>query len=453
MEIQKIDLMQKDMPRQWYNLQADLPKPIDPPLGRDGKPLSPDLLATLFPRSLIEQEVSTQRWIDIPEEILDVYARWRPTPIFRAIHLEKHLRTPAQIYYKYEGTSPAGSHKPNTAIAQAYYNKKEGITRLTTETGAGQWGSSLSLAGALFGIQVRVYMVKSSYNMKPARRQLMTTWGAECIASPSNLTEFGRKILAEDPSNPGSLGIAISEAVEEAANREDTNYALGSVLNHVLLHQTIIGLEAKAQLASAHVYPDVVIGCVGGGSNFGGIAFPFLHDVLRENKKVKVIAVEPKACPTLTKGPYTYDYGDTAGMTPLMKMHTLGHTFMPPTIHAGGLRYHGMAPLVSATLEQGLIEARSYYQKEVFDAGVLFARIEGLVPAPETTHAIKAVIDEAILAREEATPRVILFNFSGHGFFDLSSYQIYFDGAMENYEYPDEAIQEALQHLPLQEKK
>lgn len=452
MEIQKIDLMQKDMPRKWYNIQADLPKPLDPPVGPDGKPISPDALTAIFPKALIEQEMSTERWIDIPEEVLDVYARWRPTPVFRAIHLEQYLKTPAKIYYKYEGASPAGSHKPNTAIAQAYYNKKEGVTRLTTETGAGQWGSALSLAGDLFGVQVRVYMVKSSYNMKPARRQLMATWGAECIASPSNLTEFGRKILAEDPSNPGSLGIAISEAVEEAANRNDTNYALGSVLNHVLLHQTIIGLEAKAQLASVNAYPDVVIGCVGGGSNFGGIAFPFLHDVIREGKKIKVIAVEPKACPTLTKGLYTYDYGDTAGMTPIMKMHTLGHTFMPPTIHAGGLRYHGMAPLVSAVLNEGLIEARAYYQKEVFEAGVLFARTEGMVPAPETTHAIKAAIDEAIRAREEATPRTILFNFSGHGFFDMSSYQLYFEGSMEDYEHPDKAIQEALHHLPLQAK-
>jgi tryptophan synthase beta chain len=449
MEIQKIDLSQKDMPKQWYNIQADLPVPLDPPLGPDGKPLNPSAMEVIFPKALIEQEVSTQRWIDIPEEVLDVYARWRPTPIFRAIHLEKVLNTPAKIYYKYEGLSPAGSHKPNTSIPQAYYNKKEGIKRLTTETGAGQWGSALALAGALFGLQVRIYMVKASYQQKPARKQLMAAWGAECIPSPSNLTEFGKKILAEDPDNPGSLGIAISEAVEEAASRKDTNYSLGSVLNHVLLHQTIIGLEAKKQMESINTYPDIVIGCIGGGSNFAGLSFPYIMDMIQKNKKLKVIAVEPKACPSVTKGIYAYDYGDTAGMTPILKMFTLGHTFMPPAIHAGGLRYHGMAPLVSALVKQNFIEARAYYQKEVFEAGVLFARTEGVVPAPETNHAIKAAIDEAIKAREEGKEKVILFNFSGHGFFDLFSYQLYLDGKLEDYEYHDEDVKKALEKLPI----
>jgi len=449
MEIQKIDLSQKDMPKQWYNIQADLPVPLDPPLGPDGKPLNPSAMEVIFPKTLIEQEISTQRWIDIPEEVLDVYARWRPTPIFRAIHLEKVLNTPAKIYYKYEGLSPAGSHKPNTSIPQAYYNKKEGIKRLTTETGAGQWGSALALAGALFGLQVRIYMVKASYQQKPARKQLMAAWGAECIPSPSNLTEFGKKILAEDPDNPGSLGIAISEAVEEAASRKDTNYSLGSVLNHVLLHQTIIGLEAKKQMESINTYPDIVIGCIGGGSNFAGLSFPYIMDMIQKNKKLKVIAVEPKACPSVTKGIYAYDYGDTAGMTPILKMFTLGHTFMPPAIHAGGLRYHGMAPLVSALVKQNFIEARAYYQKEVFEAGVLFARTEGVVPAPETNHAIKAAIDEAIKAREEGKEKVILFNFSGHGFFDLFSYQLYLDGKLEDYEYHDEDVKKALEKLPI----
>ena len=449
MELQKIDLSQKDMPKQWYNIQADLPVPLDPPLGPDGKPLNPSAMEVIFPKTLIEQEISTQRWIDIPEEVLDVYARWRPTPIFRAIHLEKVLNTPAKIYYKYEGLSPAGSHKPNTSIPQAYYNKKEGIKRLTTETGAGQWGSALALAGALFGLQVRIYMVKASYQQKPARKQLMAAWGAECIPSPSNLTEFGKKILAEDPDNPGSLGIAISEAVEEAASRKDTNYSLGSVLNHVLLHQTIIGLEAKKQMESINTYPDIVIGCIGGGSNFAGLSFPYIMDMIQKNKKLKVIAVEPKACPSVTKGIYAYDYGDTAGITPILKMFTLGHTFMPPAIHAGGLRYHGMAPLVSALVKQNFIEARAYYQKEVFEAGVLFARTEGVVPAPETNHAIKAAIDEAIKAREEGKEKVILFNFSGHGFFDLFSYQLYLDGKLEDYEYHDEDVKKALEKLPI----
>jgi tryptophan synthase beta chain len=449
MEIQKIDLAQKDIPRDWYNLQADLPVPLDPPLGADGKPIGPDQLKAIFPMALIEQEVSRERWIKIPEEVLDVYCRYRPAPVFRAIHLEKVLGTPAKIYYKYEGLSPAGSHKPNTSIPQAYYNQKAGIKRLTTETGAGQWGSALAMAGALFGIEVRVYMVKASYNLKPARKQIMAVWGAECIASPSDKTQFGRKLLAENPDNPGSLGIAISEAVEEAATRSDTNYSLGSVLNHVLLHQSIIGLEAKKQMESINAYPDVVIGCIGGGSNFGGIAFPFIMDKIQNNKQTRIIASEPKACPSVTKGVYDYDFGDTAGMTPMMKMFTLGHSFMPPAIHSGGLRYHGMAPLVSAAVKQGFAEARSYHQNEVFEAGILFARTEGIVPAPETTHAIKAAIEEAILAKQEGKEKVILFNFSGHGFFDLSSYQLYMDGKLEDFEYPEDEVKKALKDLPL----
>jgi tryptophan synthase beta chain len=448
MEIQKIDLLQKDIPTSWYNIQADLPKPLDPPLGPDGKPIGPEALTAIFPMPLIEQEVSTERWIKIPEPVLDAYYRWRPTPVFRAIHLEKALGTPAKIYYKYEGTSPAGSHKPNTSIPQAYYNKICGINRLTTETGAGQWGSALAFAGALFGLDVRVYMVKASYNIKPARKQVMAVWGAECIASPSKETAFGRKLLAKDPDNPGSLGIAISEAVEEAASRKDTNYALGSVLNHVMLHQTVIGLEAKKQLESINVYPDVVIACVGGGSNFAGIAFPFAMDKIQNNKNVKIIAAEPYACPSVTKGKYTYDYGDTAGMTPIMKMFTLGHSFMPPSIHAGGLRYHGMSPLVSALVDQKLAEARAYHQTEVFDAGILFARTEGIVPAPETTHAIRGAIDEALRAKEEGKEKTILFSFSGHGFFDLNSYQLFMDGKLEDYEYPTEEVERSLKDLP-----
>jgi len=449
MEIQKIDLLQRDIPREWYNIQADLPVALDPPLGHDGKPIGPDQLKVIFPMALIGQEVSMDRWIKIPEEVLDVYCRYRPTPIFRASHLEKALGTPAKIYYKYEGVSPAGSHKPNTSIPQAYYNKIEGIKRLTTETGAGQWGSALALAGSLFGIEVRVYMVKASYNLKPARKQIMSVWGAECLASPSNMTEFGRKLLKEDPDNPGSLGIAISEAVEDAASRSDTNYSLGSVLNHVLLHQTIIGLEAKKQFESIKAYPDVVVGCIGGGSNFGGSAFPFIMDKIQNNKKTKIIAAEPKACPSVTKGVYEYDYGDTAGMAPMVKMFTLGHSFMPPAIHAGGLRYHGMAPLVSAIVRQGLAEAKAFHQNEVFEAGVLFARTEGIVPAPETAHAVKAVVEEALLAKKEGKEKIIFFNFSGHGFFDLASYQLYLEGKLEDYEYPEDEVKKALRDLPL----
>lgn len=448
MELQKIDLLQKDIPKKWYNLQADLPKPLEPPLGPDGNPVTPDQLGVIFPMSLIMQEVSQDRWIDIPEPVLDAYYRWRPSPIFRAIHLEKALGTPAKIYYKYEGASPAGSHKPNTSIPQAYYNAEAGIKNVVTETGAGQWGSALSFAGSLFGLSIRVYMVRVSYDRKPFRKFLMNTWGAECFPSPSDQTEYGRKVLAETPNNPGSLGMAISEAVEEAATNDDTNYALGSVLNHVLLHQSIVGLECKKQLASVDVYPDIVIGCIGGGSNFAGMAFPYIHDVIREDKKIEIIAVEPKACPSVTRGELDYDFGDTAGMTPIMKMHTLGHSFIPPTIHAGGLRYHGMAPLVSAGVNQGFITPRAYHQTEVFEAGVLFARTEGIVPAPETNHAVKAAVDEAIKAKEEGKEKTILFNFSGHGFFDLTSYDEYLNGGLTDFEYPKSDIQEALKELP-----
>ncbi len=451
MDKRKIDLPQSEMPRQWYNIIPDLPAPLEPPLDpQTGKPLSPDALSVIFPDALIEQEMSNQRWIDIPEEVLEAYARWRPTPIFRAKALEEYLGTPAKIYYKYEGASPAGSHKPNTAIAQAYYNKKEGIKRLTTETGAGQWGSALSLAGALFGLQITVFMVKISYEQKPFRKMLMHVWGAEVFASPSEQTEYGRKVLAKDPNNPGSLGIAISEAVEMAVKDKETNYSLGSVLNHVLMHQTIIGLEAKKQFEKEGIYPDVVIGCIGGGSNFAGASFPFVMDKLSGKKKdLDVIAVEPKACPTVTKGAYDYDFGDTAGMTPLLKMYTLGHSFVPPPIHAGGLRYHGMAPLVSLLNREGVIRTISYHQNEVYEAGVLFSRTEGIVPAPETNHAIKAAIDEALKAKEEGKEKVIFFNFSGHGFFDLTGYEAYMAGKLEDYELPDEKVQKGVAQLPL----
>ncbi|HEY8496982.1 MAG TPA: TrpB-like pyridoxal phosphate-dependent enzyme, partial [Limnochordales bacterium] len=411
------------------------------------QPLRPEDLAPLFPMALIEQEASGQRWVDIPEEILNIYRLWRPTPLYRARRLEEALGTPAKIYYKYEGVSPAGSHKPNTAVVQAYYNKREGVRRLATETGAGQWGSALSLACRLFGLECTVYMVKISYQQKPYRRLLMQVWGAEVIASPSDRTEAGRRILAENPESLGSLGIAISEAVEDAATHDDTKYALGSVLNHVLLHQTVIGLEAKKQLALVGDYPDVVIGCHGGGSNFGGLAFPFVADRIA-GRDVRAIAVEPAACPSLTRGPAAYDFGDTAQMTPLLYMNTLGHRFMPPGIHAGGLRYHGAAPLVSHAYELGLIEARAYPQRSVFEAAVQFARTEGILPAPESAHAVRAAIDEALKAKEEGKPRTILFGLSGHGHFDLAAYDAYLSGQLEDYELPDEVIQRALAELP-----
>ncbi len=448
MEKRKVFLDETEIPKNWYNIQADLPKPLKFPLNPETKePVSPDDLAVIFPPDLIAQEVSTERWIPIPEEVLKVYLLWRPTPLIRAVNLEKALGTPARIYYKYEGVSPAGSHKPNTAVAQAYYNKKAGIKRLSTETGAGQWGSALALAGKLMGVDITVYMVRVSYDQKPYRRILMETWGAEVFASPSENTQFGKKILSEDPNTPGSLGIAISEAIEDAATHKDTNYSLGSVLNHVVLHQTIIGEEALAQFKKIGDYPDIVIGCIGGGSNFAGASFSFVRDKIY-GKDIKVIAVEPTACPTLTKGLYCYDFGDSAGMTPLIYMYTLGHKFIPPGIHAGGLRYHGMAPLVSLLHKEGLIEAYAYHQNEVFSAAVAFSRAEGYLPAPETAHAIKAVFDEAIKCKEEGKEKVIFFNFSGHGHFDLSAYENYLCGNLKDYDYPEDKVKEALSYIP-----
>jgi tryptophan synthase beta chain len=437
------------IPTHWYNLLADLPTP-PPPVLHPGtrKPVGPDDLAPLFPPALIAQEVAQEREIEIPEPVRQVYRQWRATPLYRARRLEQALGTPARIYYKYEGVSPAGSHKPNTAVAQAFYNREAGVRRLTTETGAGQWGSSLAFAGAVFGLEVQVFMVRVSYDQKPYRRALMETYGARCIASPSMETDFGRSVLARSPDSHGSLGIAISEAVEVAAGRDDTKYALGSVLNHVLLHQTVIGLEAMAQLELADDYPDVIVGCTGGGSNFAGIVFPFLGAQLRGGRKVRIVAVEPAACPSLTRGRYAYDYGDTGHMTPLAKMHTLGSTFMPPGFHAGGLRYHGMAPLVSHVKELGLIEARAYHQTACFEAGVFFARHEGIVPAPEANHAVKGAIDEALRCREEGASRAILFNLCGHGHFDMQAYMDYFAGRLTDQEYDERELAMALAGLP-----
>lgn len=443
----KILLEEKEIPQAWYNIQADLPNPLSPPLNPvTKKPAGPADLAAIFPMELIAQEMSTERWIDIPGEVLDIYRQWRPTPVFRAKRLEKALQTPAQIYYKYEGVSPAGSHKPNTAIAQAYYNKKAGISRLTTETGAGQWGSALSLACRLFDMECTVYMVRVSYDQKPYRRSFMEVYGARVVPSPSMETASGRKVLAEHPDSSGSLGIAISEAVEVAMQRPDTNYSLGSVLNHVVMHQTVIGLEAKAQMAKAGVYPDVVIGCHGGGTNFGGIAFPFLQDKIN-GKQVRAVAVEPLACPTLTKGKYLYDLGDVAGFTPLMEMYTLGHDFMPPGIHAGGLRYHGASPLVSKLLHDGLIEAQAYKQTEVFGSAVLFARTESILPAPESAHAIHGAVVEALAAREAGEKKVILFNLSGHGYFDLTAYDSYLSNKLDDVEYAPEVLEASLKGI------
>ncbi|MBI5440797.1 MAG: TrpB-like pyridoxal phosphate-dependent enzyme [Deltaproteobacteria bacterium] len=436
-------LTEKDIPRQWYNIAADMPNPVLPPLHPGTRaPIGPQDLAPLFPMSLIEQEVSRDRWIDIPAEVLDVLALWRPTPLFRARRLEEALRTPARIYYKYEGVSPAGSHKPNTSVPQVYYNQREGVKRIATETGAGQWGSALSLACRLFGLEAKVYMVKVSYEQKPYRRIMMETWGGKVTASPSTETEAGRKTLAEDPNSRGSLGIAISEAVEDAVGREDTKYALGSVLNHVLLHQTVIGLETKKQMELAGDYPDVVLACCGGGSNFAGISFPFLQDKFH-GQRVDFVACEPSACPTLTRGHFHYDFGDTVGMTPLVPMHTLGHTFMPAGIHAGGLRYHGMAPLVSQLLKDGLIRAAAFQQKECFEAAVLFARHEGIIPAPESSHAIRGAINEALLAKEKGEAKTILFLLSGHGHFDMAAYEAYFSGRLEDYTLPQAEIDAA----------
>jgi len=449
MDSVKIFLNEGDMPRHWYNIQADLPEPM-PPIIHPGtlQPIGPDDLAPLFPMGLIAQEVSQERYIEIPDEILDIYKIWRPTPLVRAKNWEKALGTPAKIYYKWEGVSPAGSHKPNTSIAQAWYNKEEGVKRITTETGAGQWGSALALACNFFGIECKVYMVRVSYDQKPYRRLMMQSWGATCIPSPSDQTNAGRKILELDPDTPGSLGIAISEAVEEAASRDDTKYSLGSVLNHVMLHQSIIGLESLKQFEMAGDYPDVVIGCAGGGSNFAGFTFPFVRDKIVEGKNTRVVAVEPKACPTLTKGLYKYDFGDTACTTPLIRMHTLGHDFVPAPLHAGGLRYHGMAPSVSHLYELGLIEARAYHQKECFDAALGFARTEGHLVAPETSHAVKTAMDEALACRESGEAKVIAFNASGHGHFDMGAYEKYFAGDLVDYEYPEEEVTAALAKLP-----
>ncbi len=442
-------LGEDQIPKTWYNIASDLPTPPNPVLHPGtGQPIGPDDLAPLFPMALIGQEVSAEREIEIPDPVRDIYKQWRCTPLFRARRLEKVLDTPAKIYYKYEGVSPAGSHKPNTAVAQAFYNKEEGITKISTETGAGQWGSSMAFAGALFGIEVKVYMVGISYDQKPYRRSLMETYGATCISSPSNTTQAGRAILEQDPDSPGSLGIAISEAVEIAATNDDTKYSLGSVLNHVLTHQTVIGQEAMLQMEMADDYPDVVIGAAGGGSNFAGIAFPFIGEQLRGGRKVRALAVEPAACPTLTRGTFAYDFGDTGHLTPLVKMHTLGSAFVPPGFHAGGLRYHGMAPLVSHLAESGHIEAVAYHQNGCFAAGVQFARAEGIVPAPESTHAIKAAVDEAMKCKEEGTSRTILFNLSGHGHFDMQAYTDYFAGLLKDEDYDDAKLQAALDQLP-----
>ncbi|RRJ84116.1 TrpB-like pyridoxal phosphate-dependent enzyme [Aestuariirhabdus litorea] len=444
----KILLDESEIPRQWYNVVADLPTPPAPPLGPDGNPLDPSAMSAIFCDPIIEQEVSAQRWIDIPDEVREIYGQWRPTPMFRAHRLEKALNTPAKIYYKYEGVSAAGSHKLNSAVAQAYYNRQAGITRLTTETGAGQWGSSLSLAGQMFGIDVRVYMVKVSYGQKPFRRSMMQTWGGEVLASPTDQTEVGRRILAKDPECQGSLGIAISEAVEEAVSRADTKYSLGSVLNHVLLHQTVIGLEAKKQFEKVGDYPDMIFAPCGGGSNFAGAAFPFFADVAAGGKPVRMVAVEPSSCPSLTRGHYAYDFGDSEGFTPLTLMYTLGHDFMPPGIHAGGLRYHGASALVSQMYQEGLIEAVAVPQVATFEAGVTFARAEGIIPAPESNHAIRATIDEALRCRESGEQKTLFLNLSGHGHFDMASYDRYLGGQLEDYEYPQQAIEEALTRLP-----
>jgi pyridoxal-phosphate dependent TrpB-like enzyme len=447
----RILLTPDDIPTHWYNIVADLKNPPTPPLGPDGNPVGPEKMLAIFPGPVLEQEMSAERWIPIPDEVRQAYALWRPSPLCRAERLEQMLGTPAKIFYKYEGVSPAGSHKPNSAVPQAYLNKLAGTKRLVTETGAGQWGSSLSLAGQIFGLPVRVYMVKVSYNQKPYRRLMMQTWGGEVIASPSNMTETGRKLLAENPDNAGSLAIAISEAVEEAVSVPGTKYALGSVLNHVLLHQTVIGLEAKKQFEKAGAYPDMIFAPCGGGCNFAGVTFPFLGDAAAGDKraqKIRYVGVEPASCPTLTKGVYAYDFGDSSGFTPLMKMHTLGHDFMPPGIHAGGLRYHGMSPLVSQLYEEKLIEAVAVPQVATFEAGVMFARAEGIIPAPESSHAIRACIDEALRCKQSGEPKTLFFNLSGHGHFDMSAYESYFAGKLEDFSYPEEAIKASMAKLP-----
>ena len=442
-------LPENEIPKSWYNLMADLPSQPSPPLHPGTKqPIGPDDLSPLFPMEIIMQEVSMEREIDIPDPVRRIYKQWRPAPLYRARNLEKFLDTPAKIYYKYEGVSPSGSHKPNTAVPQAFYNAQEGVKKITTETGAGQWGSSLAYAGALFGIDVQVFMVKVSFQHKPYRKALMESFGAQCFASPSEMTNSGRAILEQNPDSSGSLGIAISEAVEIAATNDDTKYALGSVLNHVLMHQSIVGLESIKQMEMAGDYPDVIVGCTGGGSNFAGIAFPFLGQKLRGGSDINIVAVEPAACPSLTKGQYAYDFGDTGQMTPLVKMHTLGSSFIPPAFHAGGLRYHGMAPLVSHIKDLGLIDAVSYTQLEVFEAGVQFARAEGIIPAPEANHAVKGAIVEALKCKKEGTSKTILFNLCGHGHFDMQAYTDYFAGKLTDMSYNEEELAMALSGLP-----
>ncbi len=442
-------LQESQMPRAWYNIQADLPAPLPPPLHPGTlQPIGPADLEPLFPLELILQEVSTEREIEIPQPVRDIYALWRPTPLYRAHRLERALGTPARIFYKYEGVSPAGSHKPNTAVPQAFYNHQAGVRRLTTETGAGQWGTALAFAGSLFGMEVTVFQVRVSYDQKPYRRAVMETYGARCIASPSPETQYGKAVLAQRPDHPGSLGIAISEAVEVAASHADVKYSLGSVLNHVLMHQTVIGLEAIEQMQMADAWPDVVVGCTGGGSNFAGIAFPFIGHGLRGGARPRIVAVEPAACPSLTRGRYAYDFGDTGHMAPLVKMHTLGSSFTPPGFHAGGLRYHGMAPLVSHLRQLDLIEATAYHQVECFDAGVLFARHEGIVPAPEANHAVKGAIEEALRCKREGRAETILFNLCGHGHFDMAAYTDYFAGKLQNVSYDERELAMALAGLP-----
>ncbi len=444
----KINLTEKEMPTSWYNIQADLPEPL-PPIRHPGTKEPTRLPPPLFSEALNEQEFSKERYIEIPEEVQQLYKMWRPSPLIRALRLEKALDTPAQIYYKYEGVSPAGSHKLNTAVAQAYYNKKEGIKRLATETGAGQWGSALSMACQFFGLECKVYMVKVSYHQKPYRRILMETFGAKVVASPSQDTQIGRKILSEDPNSSGSLGIAISEACEDAFSRDDTHYTLGSVVNHVLLHQTVIGLESKKQLEKIGAYPDIIVGCIGGGSNFAGLALPFIKDKIEKKKpKLQIIAVEPTACPSVTKGLYAWDYGDVCGMAPICLMYTLGHSFVPAPVHAGGLRYHGMAPIVSHLHKLGLIEARAVNQIATFQAAIQFARSEGIIPAPEPAHAIKVVIDEALKCKQSGEKKTILLGLSGHGHFDLGAYEKYLAGQLEDFDYPKEKVEAALKELP-----
>jgi len=445
----KIFLSEKEMPQAWYNIQADLPEPLAPVLHPGTqKPVGPEDLAPIFPMELIKQEVSQERWTPIPEPVLDVLKIWRPSPLVRATALEKKLGTPARIYYKNESVSPPGSHKPNTAVAQAYYNKAEGVERLTTETGAGQWGSALSFACSQFGLECKVYMVRVSFDQKPYRKSLIRTWGASVVPSPSPDTEAGRAILARTPDSTGSLGMAISEAVEDAVKHDNTKYTLGSVLNHVMLHQTVIGLETKKQFELAGDSPDILVGCTGGGSNFGGLFLPFVPDKLKDRPDMRFVAVEPTACPTLTKGPFQYDFGDTAGLTPLIKMFTLGHNFVPSGIHAGGLRYHGMAPIISHLKKLNIMEAVAYHQNPVFEAAMMFAMTEGIVVAPETAHAVRATIDEALACKERNEEKCIVFNLSGHGHFDLSAYDAYFDKKLTDFEHPEEAIIESLKSVP-----